>query len=629
MTISSTNRKAGPYAGNDVAVAFPFSFKVFSSGDPYIVRTDPTGTESVLSLTADYTVALNADQDANPGGTITLSAALATGYSLTIASSLPYLQPTDLTNNGGFYPKVITNALDRLTIFAQQLAEQMSRALKYSISSPLGDSALPTPVANNVIGWNSSANGFQNYAPVDNTLLSTSLAAPSGSSLIGHDDVVISEVFRSRVGRVVDSIATLRTLSKSKYTRAFVTGYYSPGDGGGGHYYYDAADTSSSDNGGTVIVASDGGRWKLIAQSSYSVKQFGAKVDGVTNDYAAVQATFTAVNSIFFPYGRCIISTGITANGAKRVFGEGQSQSVLVLGATISGIVFSNVDTYGLAVSDMAIEGNGSSTAISIASSLEQTAHAHFEALRIYNHANGITGTGTYTLFDSYLEKVDFLQCSGYGFKLSGSQNTLVSCSFRNCGWGILIDQMAGGYSIGGATLEGGVFVGNTYDIVTNTTTIRPLSFRNVWFEQTGTMTFGKLTGASEVFFTTMTFDGCLFQPKATAAGNGVIDGFNYKGVVSFRNCIVYTDLYASATLPAESVGLSDTNTIVARQSCCTVNGAGTVTPLKDFTTNSKFNLYNVFDTRKYANDAAAGTGGLTYGDLYYNTSTASVSMKN
>ena len=191
MTISSTNRKAGPFAGNDVTVNFPFAFKVFSAADLYVVRADSTGTETALALTTNYTVALNADQDANPGGTVTLLAALATGYLLTLTSNLDYLQPTDLTNQGGFYPKVINSALDRLTIFIQQISEQLGRALKYSITSPLGDSALPTPVANNVIGWNETGNGFKNYAPVDNSLLSLDLASGAvskGAALIGTVD---------------------------------------------------------------------------------------------------------------------------------------------------------------------------------------------------------------------------------------------------------------------------------------------------------------------------------------------------------------------------------------------------------------------------------------------------------
>ena len=171
MTISSTNRKAGPYVGNDSATAFPFAFKVFAASDLYVVRADVTGAETVLALTTDYTVSLNTDQNANPGGNINLPAVLASGYTLTITSALEYLQPTDLTNNGGFYPKVITNALDRLTIFVQQLAEAASRSLKMAISTPSGVSAaLPAPVGDTLIGWNSSGTGFVNVPRTDAAL---------------------------------------------------------------------------------------------------------------------------------------------------------------------------------------------------------------------------------------------------------------------------------------------------------------------------------------------------------------------------------------------------------------------------------------------------------------------------
>lgn len=137
MSISSTARKAGPYNGNGIAVAFPFAFKVFSSADVMVVKTTPAAVESTLVLTTDYTVSLNADQDSNPGGTVTVVSAPASGYKITISSQVAELQPVVLTNAGGFYPKVINDALDRLTILAQQLAEKVERAVKVDISSLL------------------------------------------------------------------------------------------------------------------------------------------------------------------------------------------------------------------------------------------------------------------------------------------------------------------------------------------------------------------------------------------------------------------------------------------------------------------------------------------------------------
>ena len=105
MTISSNNRKAGPFIGNGSAATFPFTFKVFQASDLFVVRlTVSTGAQSTLVLGTDYTVTLNLEQDSNPGGSITLVAgALASGYNLIITSDIGNLQPTDLTNQGGFY----------------------------------------------------------------------------------------------------------------------------------------------------------------------------------------------------------------------------------------------------------------------------------------------------------------------------------------------------------------------------------------------------------------------------------------------------------------------------------------------------------------------------------------------
>lgn len=143
MTISSTNRRAGPYSGNSSQTAFPFSFKVFEAADMLVVKVQvSTNIETTLTLTTDYTVALNADQNSNAGGTVNLVTALPTGYNMVISSKVAYLQETDLTNQGGFYPEVITDALDRLTIEAQQLKEGLDRAAQLPITSAADAAAL-------------------------------------------------------------------------------------------------------------------------------------------------------------------------------------------------------------------------------------------------------------------------------------------------------------------------------------------------------------------------------------------------------------------------------------------------------------------------------------------------------
>ena len=145
MTISSTTRTAGPFTGNGVAYLFPFAFKVFQVADLYVADVlIATGVESVLALGAGYTVALNANQDSNPGGTVILPLPLAIGYRLIVSSDIANLQPTAYLNQGGFYPEVLTASLDRATILIQQLQAFIDQALQFPMTDPPTNNVLPS-----------------------------------------------------------------------------------------------------------------------------------------------------------------------------------------------------------------------------------------------------------------------------------------------------------------------------------------------------------------------------------------------------------------------------------------------------------------------------------------------------
>ena len=135
MTINSSTRIAGPYTGNGSTTAYPFSFKVFSTAEVTVVQTNLSLVETTLTLGTNYTVSLNANQNSNPGGTVNMVTAPAAGFKITLTSSLTYTQTLDLTNQGGFYPSTINDALDRATIQIQQLNEQVGRAAKVNISA--------------------------------------------------------------------------------------------------------------------------------------------------------------------------------------------------------------------------------------------------------------------------------------------------------------------------------------------------------------------------------------------------------------------------------------------------------------------------------------------------------------
>ncbi len=168
MTVPATSRRAGPFLGNGSTTAFPFTFKTTDATEVQVVKL-VSGIETTLVKDSDYTVTLNVDQDATPGGTITypiVGAPLATGETLTIAGQVPYSQDTDLPPGGKYAAQVVENALDRIVAQVQQLAEGGERSLRLPLSSASASTELPAPEANKFIGWNETASALQNIDPI-------------------------------------------------------------------------------------------------------------------------------------------------------------------------------------------------------------------------------------------------------------------------------------------------------------------------------------------------------------------------------------------------------------------------------------------------------------------------------
>ncbi|WP_074008699.1 hypothetical protein [Duodenibacillus massiliensis] len=128
MAIQSQLRRSDIYVGDGVQTQFSFSFKLLKSEDAEVHVAPPHGVDAVLNPNA-YVCVLNDDQDINPGGKITLKEPLVKGAALAVISGEAYVQPTVFTNRGAFFPTVLNDSLDRLTILCQQLVEQVSRAL--------------------------------------------------------------------------------------------------------------------------------------------------------------------------------------------------------------------------------------------------------------------------------------------------------------------------------------------------------------------------------------------------------------------------------------------------------------------------------------------------------------------
>ena len=172
MTLPATARRAGPFAGNDSATEFPFEFKVFATSEIAVILSDGT-TETTLTLGGDYSVTLNSDQNADPGGTITYPLTgdpLADGETLAVIGALPYNQTTSISGGGNFRPEVHQTAFERNVMQTQQLAELCGRTIRAAASDDAPLMALPVAAerANGLPAFDS--NGDLNVQPLFNIL---------------------------------------------------------------------------------------------------------------------------------------------------------------------------------------------------------------------------------------------------------------------------------------------------------------------------------------------------------------------------------------------------------------------------------------------------------------------------
>lgn len=129
MAVGFIKRLAGPFTGAGTKT-LPFGFKIFDPTDVSVLLAEKENDPSTnLEYNTDFTVEMNADQEATPGGTVTLTNALNGSQIVSVGSKVPYDQTTQLTNYNRFPPEIINSALDRTVVQIQQLVEQTSRAI--------------------------------------------------------------------------------------------------------------------------------------------------------------------------------------------------------------------------------------------------------------------------------------------------------------------------------------------------------------------------------------------------------------------------------------------------------------------------------------------------------------------
>ena len=158
--IEYVKRLAGPFT-SEGQTQLPFGFYIFEKTDVYVATADdPDAQSTMLVYGQDYSVEMNSDQDATPGGTVTLTTPIVKGQIFVVGSAVAYTQNMQLTNYSRFPPEIINKAMDRVVVQIQQIVERLGRTL----SVPPTSSSTPEQLIEKLLSAQEDARKFADAA---------------------------------------------------------------------------------------------------------------------------------------------------------------------------------------------------------------------------------------------------------------------------------------------------------------------------------------------------------------------------------------------------------------------------------------------------------------------------------
>ncbi|MGY8282914.1 tail fiber domain-containing protein [Klebsiella pneumoniae] len=116
MTVS-TQVSRNEYTGNGATTQYDFTFRILDKSHLLVQTLDTSENIVTLTLGTDYTVT---GVNRYNGGKVVLTSALPAGYKISIERSTPVTQEASIRNQGGFFPEIHEDALDKLTMLVQQ-----------------------------------------------------------------------------------------------------------------------------------------------------------------------------------------------------------------------------------------------------------------------------------------------------------------------------------------------------------------------------------------------------------------------------------------------------------------------------------------------------------------------------
>ena len=156
MTVSSTTKR-NSYTGNGSTTTFAYSFKIFDDDDiTVILRTTATGAETVQTKTTHYSVT---GVGSASGGNVVFGSAPTSAQTVVLLRQTAQTQATDYTPNDPFPAASHEDALDKLTLVAQDQQDELDRSIKLSRTNTMTSTEFTvgaTDRANKILAFDSS-----------------------------------------------------------------------------------------------------------------------------------------------------------------------------------------------------------------------------------------------------------------------------------------------------------------------------------------------------------------------------------------------------------------------------------------------------------------------------------------
>lgn len=204
MTVSAINATSGPFVGNGVTTAFPFTFDV-GSADEVSVVADGSVVSSAL-----YTVTLNAGGN---GGTVTYAAA-PTATAIYITSDPDFSQDVSFENAGAFLPETHDLVADQSARRDIYLKARQARAALVPLGETIGEYPAQADRAGYLMAFDGAGDPTTSLTAAELVALQTDVAALPGGTFNTTETFYVAAEPHGAVGDGVtaDQVAVMAAL---------------------------------------------------------------------------------------------------------------------------------------------------------------------------------------------------------------------------------------------------------------------------------------------------------------------------------------------------------------------------------------------------------------------------------